>query len=1724
MMKREKRFCRVARSHPLSDLQAIEDDLLRSEVHEDQRSLLRRMHKVHRTKAYVHFLWIILALMASLVLVVDHDLKAQTTGNPFAAPYLNIDPVMIPSGLLHNQSPWYFDAFEYDTLSNTLQLNHNWIYSPYLLASGNQEIQSHVFMHLYQEMLFAQINDSVIINPEDYKIAWDQASALYDMPISLMLLDFHQLPEDALTAGKVFFDTITGTFGPYPDTLWFPDTMYLPDTVFFADSTYYLTFQNPDSLLASAFQKHSLVASMMKEEVFYLEDNILTLNFCVPEYLAVNNLDTLPQIYIDFDDGAGLQLVPWGVVKQITYNLPPQPRVQEIQLKIRVPAFLPDVYVINKFFVSVYSVLPDTVINTNDLPPGCELLEGSTPAEGSLSIRFADNSVPELKKPVLFVEGFETALDKYGKITFLNIMNELMPSLGFPEIQEMPLLFDSLKELGFDLVYLDFANSRDSLERIMLTVAKAIQWVNSELVANGSQEKLVVASASMGGVTTRYALKMMELNQCCHNTRLWISFDAPQRGANIPVGIQYMVEHAAETSRNWKGLSWPLSWIDKLMELGMDLNVPSVEGLYDLVLNSPAARTMLIQHIDPAATTHHVQFYAMLDDLGYPEYCRKISLINGSEQGVKHQLDDPQGRILGTGKVASLPKAWITLLPGTNLASCLAYFPWHFEDFRIAYSLVLNEEEPMIFERNDWGESVEALNNILLSSALHTGLNGVFGFAGLAAAASLNLPLAAFMEGCMIGNKLIGNSKMSDYHNAAPLITMPSTGLLPLTTAPGGLNDALEKLGDSFDGKVETYSEKFSFIPSVSALDVKDVALDVDLEESYLTNMLTYSPFDAYWAPRRGDSLNFADNQMHVEVMYDNRYWIIDHVLHDWALRGVGGVYQGVLSGIYNYSRPSVNTDIVYVNQPYQKVLYSTDVLSGGELLVNAQMDIGLPGSYLLPKPMGHFRLVTSGDVCDPAEVRVMTGGTMVLGDPLNYNTAEVFLSPNSSLELHTGSVLKLYGASSLVVSEGASLIVHPGAVIELHHADAVLEVRGKLVLPDGSALSVTGPGYVRYNTAMTSFNYNDYFSLGQNASIDMSGTGGDDRKLMFVTDTWLPTELTLKVTNAAITLEEDVFLATSGPVWLNQTHVRADDTNALYGGVVLYGQQDVTIKNSTFSHAQTALKANLAIGGNPLLIEGCLFRNNHTGLYTSDEKVRLVDCTFRDNQYGWYGENMAGISVVDQSLFKENLMAGVRFAGQISSVLLFRESTLEQNFHGVQMYDGVLQANCSHFTHNTYSGIMAEKNARVLLGNASKNHLTNNYIGIALNEALELDILNGHLKFSGNNYYVIGELLSKLYFDLDNNTLKPLDFSGNHMPVLPGGLPVHPYIYHPVTYQLTPFNVVLQNVVPQGWTNCVDLNASVSNEHLTYPVTLIAGASVIQGGVFNNYLLTDALLQAANLVSCDEYAGNDTLAISAFHQILTHLPAQLSEAERGGIDYALELMTLALGNAIENELIDPNRGLDGTPVDAYVEMIAAQVQEQLDNLDHQAAFSEEAEARYALLKAQMYRVAEHYDYALEILDEISVFSGTSLSNEAVYWGCVCASERLLLIDSIDRAEFHLKMDSCSLALITARMLPYMPQFGVIPVADLVDPDQWVKQVFPNPANQRVVVELAVSAAGVQVEMMDVNGKVVHAMHLPYSTNRLNIDLPELSPGIYVLKIGAGNIVSHHKIMVKQTQ
>lgn len=204
--------------------------------------------------------------------------------------------------------------------------------------------------------------------------------------------------------------------------------------------------------------------------------------------------------------------------------------------------------------------------------------------------------------PVLVPEGFDldNSLAWDGLYALLNREN----------------LLEDLRADGFDLVVLDFSDATDAIQRNAFVLVDLIEQVRATLPPGGT---MAMVGPSMGGLVGRYALAWMESQALPHDVRTFISFDAPQRGADIPLGVQYWFEFFADQA-------------------------PEVAALRN-VLNSPASRQMLVYHYTVPASSggapdpQKIALDAELATLGYPQLCRIVAASNGSGMGLSQGFE-----------------------------------------------------------------------------------------------------------------------------------------------------------------------------------------------------------------------------------------------------------------------------------------------------------------------------------------------------------------------------------------------------------------------------------------------------------------------------------------------------------------------------------------------------------------------------------------------------------------------------------------------------------------------------------------------------------------------------------------------------------------------------------------------------------------------------------------------------------------------------------------------------------------------------------------------------------------------------------------------------------------------------------------------------------------------------------------------------------------------------
>lgn len=491
---------------------------------------------------------------------------------------------------------------------NTKILIHTGLNQADLLNSGNQQFSTFRFIQAWQEVQSA-----------DFKQRFAPVSALLEarkisfvndlIPIGIMVTEFDVIKNSAVANQDVYLEN---------------HTLKRDENAFNIFETKQLFAMAPLNEKHKGFQTSFVINS---------------------DFVINTTNNELTDMHIDFGDGNGFRTVSIGSVIDVQYLTT---GVKTLQIKV----YLNDsTELISTSSISITAsreeqnqlsnrstnaILPITASNIIDLAAYGEATNEA--GQGEYEI-FLDTVDGILDKPIIVVDGFDPG-DTRDIQGIYNLLNFQDPVNGAQN------LADLVRAEGFDVVILNapqyvsngvfIDGGGDFMERNAMVLVELIETINAQKVGS---EELVIIGPSMGGLISRYALNFMENNNLEHETRLWLSFDAPHLGANVPLGFQHQFNFLA---------------------FGLDLggfignqNVVALQPVVEDILKSSAARQLLVDHfeshlangsvvnfnpalLNPEAHPFRTIFQNNINSLtatGFPQNTRNISIINGSGIG-----------------------------------------------------------------------------------------------------------------------------------------------------------------------------------------------------------------------------------------------------------------------------------------------------------------------------------------------------------------------------------------------------------------------------------------------------------------------------------------------------------------------------------------------------------------------------------------------------------------------------------------------------------------------------------------------------------------------------------------------------------------------------------------------------------------------------------------------------------------------------------------------------------------------------------------------------------------------------------------------------------------------------------------------------------------------------------------------------------------------------------
>ncbi len=411
--------------------------------------------------------------------------------------------------------------------------------------------------------------------------------------------------------------------------------------------------------------------------------------------------------------------------------------------------------------------------------------------QGNIHYYFATNTTcnGKVKKPIIVLDGFDPGDERKIDQLYDTYLNN----------SSRYVFADQLRSQGYDIVVLNFPNytnelnqkvdgGADYIERNAFVLVTLINKLNAELIANGSPEKLVIVGPSMGGLISRYALAYMEKINASTNTRLWISFDSPNNGANISIGVQAFLKYYADNgSKDAK---------DKL----------------EKKLRNPAAKQLLLHHINsgsylaagaPGFRDRFVQALTtngLPGSNGFPQNLRKVALVDGSLDGTLQP---------------NLPACTQALNVKVYLAKRILFI-FKVRLFRVA--------QADIFTAGSYGNNCK----VFMGSQIFNSSNDYFGYA----------------PSNTINYDITPGSFTSTFKDFKDGPSFSSFGFLGQLIGP---NYPIIGLSGT-DTKITLYHDSHCFIPTKSALAFKGSNADF-AENLYSRNLVSCAetPFDTYY-------------------------------------------------------------------------------------------------------------------------------------------------------------------------------------------------------------------------------------------------------------------------------------------------------------------------------------------------------------------------------------------------------------------------------------------------------------------------------------------------------------------------------------------------------------------------------------------------------------------------------------------------------------------------------------------------------------------------------------------------------------------------------------------------------------------------------------------------------------------------------------------------------------
>jgi hypothetical protein len=1212
---------------------------------------------------------LITSILLSLQMTGQYQAQSTTEGTNFPDyvdhVFENMDLSQVPTGMLAERALGLIplDRFDGQTLSDSSELNFIF------------------FNRIYYMMYAAAVGNNILPHPDTYYDAMGNDT----IPLGILLFDYAHIRPDVIDAG--ILDTVDGQFVPVTGNTSSP---YLQK-----------------KLCAVHPMTERLVGA---QHEFVLASNKIFSNFSHP----------ITSITMDWDDGNGLQSYQVGDNISIQYGTGGIKNVTTL-----ITLSNGEVYSSN--FGIIANVPEDLPIPENSdfysPTPNNSLITVS----GATVNTFLNCPDEGLTKPLILLDGFETDFDENSN-TYKNIMSVLRFSvtpntnLGVsPPIVRR--LLDDFYDEGYDIIFVDWEDGRDLIQNNSAVFTNILNSINTMKADNGSTESNKIIGLSMGGVIAKYTLRNMEINNPTaanggHDVDELITYDSPLRGANVPLGVQAMLDHLA----NFRLVPIAGDFIT------LDRFVPVLKEKLE-ILDSPASRQMTIFHIYDEDQTDHNAFYNELAAMGDLEHCTQHSISNGSMVG----------NSIFTG--------------GSTIAD------GHASTANFLNIDFLNQE--ILF-----GINLGDIISTLLFKIFQTGVLIDVNIKGMPNPNAGNFRIykgrVSFSLGLLgpIGLLLASNSEKREHFVEASTV-------LPIDGAPGGVISL--GLGALPSSITKPY-KRLTFVPSVSALDLAspsnenllyDVSNSQQTIASGVTQVRSYSGsrgeagFDTWYDEGDNGTLETEpgidiQNQKHVAMSYRIAGFLLYRLTSSNVFSGISN--NNLNNRTFNFGTSSDDFELDpddFVEGTTKEIIdESLTIYNSGKLLVNASDRIAFTDEVKNPNNgLGaHFNLRIGSKTCEISSpiVIIRDGGRMEIGQQeaiINganqdiENTANVIIEDNAQLIIRNEGYVGLDQGSKIIVQDGAILRVESGGRLRLERGAKIeVESGGQLIIDQGANIDLWYNDFWdgTQHVEGSSIKIKDGGELVINGAFNFDGSGFFEFDEGNITTFNAPFELSGNgTTERFIRLNEKAILEVSGPNLTEKIILNRGLVEYLAGSKILIGiNGEAEIRQVTFDaqHVDNDNTGIVAVDAAKVDIFYSEFNNFETGIdaYSMNLSTDLFKLS-----HVYFNECLEGI-VAESCKYLD--LGGVHFSPYDNSSFAMWSYNVERiDFGGsAKEYDSGLGAILIYNDLDANNDILMET-THLKLSNAD---LLNNEIGIYVWDDSRADILvTNNSLIDGNAY-----------------------------------------------------------------------------------------------------------------------------------------------------------------------------------------------------------------------------------------------------------------------------------------------------------------------------------------------------------------------------------------------------